>query len=407
MDKPEIFYGYIVLVASIVILAVVSGLLSSFGIFLTPMLAEFGWGSAIVSGAMSVAILLSGLLGFLAGRLTDRFGPKRVVIFCNLFFGLGVLLMSQTNTVGQLYLFYGIFVAMGLTGSFAPLEATIVRWFAKKRGLILSIFLMGMTGGDAIMPLIADWLIRLNGWRTAYLILGAVSLPVILLAAFFLKQPGERGQLPYGVTDASERPLEGLSLRAALHTVQFWLLCIYFFCIAFTMMITIAHIVPYAIDMGISSAASARILSTIGIVATAILIPEGLVIEKIGISKTALIFTALLTLSFLWLAFVGDSVWSLLVFAIIFGLVWSSLDMLLALLSSNLFGLLALGAIIGFVNAVLHIGAALGPFISGHIFDSTGSYYLSFLICIPVSFTAFIMVLFLRLVKPVSIGRAG
>jgi len=250
--KPKIFYGYVVVAASLLIMAAVYGVEFSFGVFIEPMLAEFGWGSAVVSGAFSVALLLGGLLSIPAGRFSDRFGPKKVVMFCNLFFGLGLVLMSQVNAVWQLYLFYGVLVGIGISAGIAPLESTVVKWFVKRRGLMVAIFLMGMTGGQAIVPPIADWLIQLSGWRTTFIILGGVGFSVILLAALLLKRsPVQIGELPYGIDDVenygSEYPLPGLALREAFHTVRFWLLCVYFFCVAFAMMTIMTHIVPHAI----------------------------------------------------------------------------------------------------------------------------------------------------------------
>ena len=148
-----------------------------------------------------------------------------------------------------------------------------------------AIFLMGPTAGKMIMPPIANWLILLHGWRTAYIVLGAASFLVIFLAALFLKRgSSQMGQLLTSADEAEEHGAEpqymnGLSLREAFHTVQFWLLCAFFFCIAFVMMTIVTHIVPHAIDVGISSTTAAIVLAIIGGVSTAAMIPEKMRIE--------------------------------------------------------------------------------------------------------------------------------
>jgi MFS family permease len=400
--KSKIYYGYVIVASTFVIMVAMIGTVFTFGVFFTPMLTEFGWGRAVLSGAFSMSFLLSGFLGILAGRLSDRFGPRSVVLVCSLFFGLGFVLMSQVHAIWQLYLFRGVIIAIGLSAPVAPLQSTVVRWFVKRRGLMVAIFLMGPGVGSMIMPPIANWLILLHGWRTAYIVLGAASFLVIFLAALFLKRdPAQMDQLPYGADEVEEHGVEpqyvnGLSLQEAFHTVQFWLLCAFFFCIAFVMMTIVTHIVPHAIDVGISSTTAAIILAIVGGVSTVAMIPEGSMADRIGVKRTAIFLTALLAVSMLWLLVTGQGMWSLFLFAVVFGLAFSSLDILLTLLSSSLFGLISLGAIIGFVNSILQVGSAIGPFAAGLIFDSTGNYHVAFLSCAAVTVIALIISLLLR-----------
>ena len=102
---PRFFYGYIVVVASFLILIITLGLFMVFGVFFKPLQEEFGWSSAMTSGAFSISVIVQGSLAIVMGGLTDRFGPRLVVTFCGFFLGLGYLLMSQINAIWQLYLF--------------------------------------------------------------------------------------------------------------------------------------------------------------------------------------------------------------------------------------------------------------------------------------------------------------
>ena len=398
--KSKIFYGHIIVTCTLVISASMWGTLLSFGVFIEPMLAEFGWGSALLSGAFSTALLLGGFFGIFTGKLSDRFGPKKVVLVCNIFFGLGYVLMSQVNSIWQLYLFFGLIIGIGISAGIAPLMSTVVKWFIKRRGLMVAVFLMGLTIGQIIGPPVANLLIQLHGWRTAFVILGTVSFSVILLSALFLKSdPTQIGQRPYGANNAEvdgEIPEYGFLFKQAFRTKQFWLLCAFFSCFGFVFMVTSIHIIPHAINVGISPSTSALILSTIGISATVMAIPEGFLADRIGVKKTAIIIIAIMTMSFLWLLINGISTWSFFMFAIMFGLVTAGMDILLTLLTSDLFGLIALGTIIGFVNFALELGTSVGPVISGLIFDSTGSYYLAFMVCIILSVITLILLLLLR-----------
>lgn len=403
--KPKIFYGYIIVVATFFILIAMVGTVLTFGVFITPIMKDLGWKNAVLSGAFSVSFLISGFLGIATGKLSDKYGPRRIILICSLFFAAGFILMSQVNAIWQLYLIYGGFIAIGKSSAIAPLQSTIVRWFVKKRGLIVAIFLMGITGGSMIMPPVANRLIMNYGWRTAYIILGISAFVIIFLAALFLKRsPSQIGESAYGseeIGDESTEPhsAQGATLKEALHNTQFWLLCALFFCLAFAMLTIMTHIVPHAINEGISATTAATIMAIIGAVSTAAMIPEGIIADRIGVTKTAIIFTFLLVISMLWISLTGQSIWSLLLFAAFFGVALSSMDILLTLLSSSLFGLAAIGTIIGFFNAILQLGGAIGPFVAGLIYDSRGHYYPAFILCTIISLVALVISFLLQPVK--------
>ena len=396
----RLFYGYVVVASAFLVTAALYGAAFSFGVFIEPMRTEFGWGSAWLSGAFSLALLVSGSLGILAGRLSDRFGPRSIVLVCNVSLGLGYVLTSRIHCLWQLYLFFGLMVGMGMSAGIAPLESTVVRWFFRRRGLMVSIFLMGMTTGEMIGPPLANWLIFHHGWRAAFLILGVVSFFIVFVSSLFLKSnPAEIGERPYGAgEDAPDSwiPQGELMFREAFCTREFWLLGAFFFCFYLTYMITLVHIVPHTINVGISPRTGALLLTIINLMATGARIPEGFLADRIGVWKTAVIVTSLLMTSFLWLSLTDHSIGAFFVFAVLFGLTIASMDLLLTLFASELFGLAAVGTIIGFLDFMLGLGGATGPVISGHIFDSTGSYHPAFLLCTIVSATALGMLFLLR-----------
>ena len=400
----RLFPGYVVLASAFLVSAALYGAAFSFGVFIEPMRTELGWGSAWLSGAFSLALLVSGSLGILAGRLSDRFGPRSIVLACNVSLGLGYVLMSRIDSLWQLYLSFGLLIGMGMSAGIAPLQSTVVRWFVRRRGLMVSIFLMGASTSEMIVPPLANRLIQSHGWRTAFLLLGTVSFLIVFVSSLFLKSdPTQMGKHPDGPdrlnTDVSLLP-EGLTFREAFRTGEFWLLCVFFFCFFLTSMIALVHLVPHAINVGISPHKSALLLAVVHLMATGARIPEGFVADRIGVWKTALIVTFLLVASFLWLSFTGDSIGPLVGFAVVFGLTIASMDLLLSLFASELFGLVAVGAIIGFLNFILELGGATGPVISGYLFDSTGSYHPAFLLCTIVSDVAFGILVFLRKTQP-------
>ena len=167
---PPIFYGYFVVVASFFIVMVMYAAFYSYGVFFKPLLNEFGWTRAIISGAFSLSTILLGIMSILMGGLSDRFGPRIVLTLCAFLLGLGYFLMSQISTAWQLYLVYGIIIGTGMGGSFVPVMSTIARWFTKRRGMMTGIIAAGIGVGASVGPPTVHQLIFNYGWRISFII---------------------------------------------------------------------------------------------------------------------------------------------------------------------------------------------------------------------------------------------
>jgi len=398
--KPKLFYGYIIVAAAFLIMVAMWGAYYSFGVFFKPLLSEFGWTRAMTSGAFSLCIFLFGLLGIGMGRLTDRFGPRVVISGCGFFLGLGYLLMSQVSALWQLYLFYGVIIAIGLSGSFVPLVSTVARWFVERRGVMTGIAVSGIGAGTMIMPLVANWLISSYGWRTSYIVVGITVLVLIISTAQFLRRdPGQIGQLPYGADEVKVESLNsgtrGFSFQEAIHTRQFWMLGVALLCFGASLQVIMVHIVSYAIDLGVSAASAAVILAIIGGLSTGGRVIMGSAGDRIG-NKLALIISFILMSAALFWLLAARELWRLYLFAVIFGFGYGGIAALVSLIVAELFGLSSLGIILGVVAFSITIGEASGPVVAGHIFDITDSYNLAFLACAAMSIIGIILSALLR-----------
>lgn len=398
--KPKFFYGYIVVVAGFIVLVILNGTLYSFGVFLKPLAAEFGWTRAMTAGAYSMFMFLCGFLYIISGRLNDRFGPRVVMTASGFCLGLGYLLMSRISAIWQLYLFFGVIAAIGHSGGFVPLTSTIARWFVRRRGLMTGLVVSGIGIGTIIMPPIATRLILNYGWRTSYFIMGIVALVVIIIAAQFLRRdPGQIDQLPYGVSEAKQDNLiaeaRGLSLREAIHTRQFWMLCVLFLSHGVGQQAVIVHIAPHATDLGISTILAANILSIIGGLSIAGRVGMGSASDRIGIKSTLIIGLTLLSVALFWLV-VAKELWMLYSSAILFGVGYGAMMALVSPIVAELFGLRAHGTILGVASFAMMIGGGTGPLMAGQIFDITGSYQLGFLLSAVLSVIALVMASLLR-----------
>lgn len=399
--KPRFFYGYVVAVAAFFIMVIYAGTWYSFGVFFKPLAAEFGWTRAVTAGAYSTFLFLTGLLFMVTGRLNDRFGPRLVVTICGLILGLGYFLMSRVNAVWQLYLFYGVIVAMGQSGGFIPIMSTIARWFVKRRGLMTGIVIAGVGVGIVVVPPLVTRLIDAYGWRTAYSIIGIVALVLIIVAAQFLKRdPSQVGQLPDGESRVKQASVvsetAGYSRREVFRSRQFWMLFAVYFCYGFLVQATLVHIVPHATDLGVSAITAAGILAVIGGVSAVGRIGIGSASDRVGNKQVLILVFVLVLIAFLWIQFAKE-LWMLYLFAVIFGFAYGGLVVLESPMTAELFGMKAHGAILGVVHFGATIGGAISPVLTGRLFDITGSYQSAFWLFAGFSVAGLILASLLRL----------
>jgi MFS family permease len=360
------------------------GLHYAFGVFFKPLIEDFGWSRAVTSGAVSLSFIIQGASSILLGALNDRSGPRLVLSLSGFILGAGYILMSQVNSVWQIYLFYGVFVGAGLGGIFVPLNSTVARWFSKRRSAMTGIVVAGIGIGTLFAPLAANWLISLFDWRISYQILGAVVFVVVIAAAQFLKSAPAPGQMPLSEVSASETGISGLFFKEALRTFRFWMVFGLAVCFGTCLYVVLVHIVPFATDLGIPSTGAAGLLSAIGGTSIAGKVIFGRLGDKIG-SRNVMIISFIIMLAAFLILLPARSIWVLYIFAIIFGLAYAGLAVTQSPVLAVLFGLRAHGALLGVVNFGFTAGAAIGPTMAGYIFDTTHSYRLAFIISAVIS----------------------
>ena len=230
--------GWIVVIGVAVILFGTAGSRFSFGVFLKPLTDDFGWSRGSLSGALVIAGLSTGLLRPFAGWFADRFDPVRVALAGVALGGVALLGLSRVQSLWQLY---ALFMIMGIgftLASPATLTKLVSARFTRRRGLALSLAGSGSAVGEtALVPLSAVILV-LSGWRSAYMVLAAILILVIVPLAFMLlrARPGiEEGEAPAEVSKTKTTsacawaPDDGMSLREAVKTPIFWALTAGFF----------------------------------------------------------------------------------------------------------------------------------------------------------------------------------
>lgn len=380
--NPRTYYGYIVVVASFIVLVTFWGATHGFGVFLKSLTVEFGWTRAMTSGAYSLSMFVMGLSYIVSGRLTDRFGPRIVVTICGFIFGTGYLLMSQITTIWQLYLIYGVVIAIGMSGGSVPMASTVTRWFTKRRGLMTGIVLSGIGGGVMIGPLVSGLLISNNNWRLSYLTIGISAMILLIIISQFLRRdPAKLGQLPYGDTEITGGELvlanRELSYQEAAHTKQFWMIFFTNMLLGIILNSITVHIVPHLTDLGIPVLRASSIpivMGTMHIIGTII---AGVLTDKIGNKRVFFLGLAMLLIALLSLQ-VFKELGMLYLFAIVFGFGHGIAGILVPLTAARFFGIGAQGAILGTIIFAWAIGGMIGPVVTGHVFDITSNYHPAF-----------------------------
>ena len=372
-----------------------------FGVFLKPLTEEFGWERGALSGAFSLGALSTGILALIAGRFSDRYGPRIFVTIAGLLLGSGFLLMSQISSLWQVYLVWGLLIGVGLGCSVTPVISTIPRWFSKKRGIALAVTVSGFNFGATVGPILIQWLISNYSWQIAFIVLGMIPLVInIPLAQFLKRNPQQMGLKPYGEDAPAETDLTtdsdtwGLTLTQAVKTWRFWVFASLQFAFGFSMQIVVVHIVPHATDIGIPAIIAATILSISAGGRIVGNLTTGFLADRIR-ARLVLSFCFIVsTLSLAWLLFVTD-ISGFFAFAILFGITSGGIIPLLTLVPAELFGLRNLGVFSGAFLLFGTSGGALGSPFAGYIFDVIGSYRVAFIVSVVIGTLAVILSLIL------------
>jgi OFA family oxalate/formate antiporter-like MFS transporter len=403
--RPGFFYGWIVVACTFTILCIAYGIQFTFGVFMPSISADTGWDRGSLSLPYSMYVFVYSALGVVSGRLTDRLGPRLVLTVGGCVLGAGVILMSRVHALWQLYLVLGLIAATGMSAAYVPCNATVVRWFTVKRGMALSITSSGASFGMFIFPPLATMFISSYGWRNAYLILGLLAVAGICsCATFILRDPEKLGLHPDGLapdqppssTLVDDLPVAGnWTLREAQQTSAFWLLNAIFTLTWLVVFMPMVHIVPFAVDLGISHFLAAMTISVIGFAGFAGRLAIGPISDRLGRVATLGLCLFLQALSFLGFT-ICTGLGLLYPAAAVFGFSYGGVTALFPALLGDFFGRLAIGAIVGFIFALAGSPAAFGPLIAGYIYDATKSYHAAFVLSAILNLAALLLLLALK-----------
>jgi len=385
-SQKSTFYGWQIVNVLFWLNAILMGTVFVFGVFFKSLEDQFDVSRSTTSSIVSAYMVVMAGVAVLGGWALDRFGPKRLVLIMGLLTGLGLLITSQVHAVWQFFITYSLLLALGSGATYVVSMPLIIRWFEKKRGLASGITMAGVGTGQVILAPVATFFIVNFNWRVGFIILGLLPLLVIVPLSFVLKRdPGEIGLLPDGRQSESllERDKPQAPVPAAFSAVSifknrsFWFITILNFLMGICVMMLSTHIAAHTTDIGFSAEQGAAVISIIGITSIAGNFLGGVVTDRAGAKVTAIISALGMALAMIWLTVINH-LWQIDLFAVLYGLANGGIVPSAGTLYGQTFDATHIGKIMGMIYCSWALGAAIGPFIGGVLFDLRGNYILAF-----------------------------
>jgi MFS family permease len=363
-------YGWVVVAAGALMGCVAMGTTFSLAVFLQPMSEATGWSRTGVSTAMTIVFLTMGVGGFGWGALTDRFGPRIVVLSGALLLGAGLALASRATSLLEFQLVYGLVVGGSAGAIFAPMIATVTGWFDKNRSLAVSLVSAGMGVAPMTISPLARWLLSNYDWRTAQLVIAILAWVLLVPTAFLVRRA------PAAPTPAPGAAMPGnsaMTVGQALRSPQFIVLGATFFACCAMHSGPIFHTISYAIACGLAPSVAVTIYSMEGLAGLGGRLIFGLAGDKFG-AKPVLVIGLMIQALAAGAYFFTRQLGEFYAVAVVFGMTYAGVMPLYAVIAREYFPMRIMGTVFGAAAMVSSLGMALGPALGGWVFDHFGAY---------------------------------
>jgi MFS family permease len=371
-------YGWVIVAAGALMTCVSMGAMFSLAVFLQPMSVDTGWSRTGISTAMTINFVVMGVAAFIWGAVSDRFGPRIVVLSGSVLLGLGLVLASRATSLVEFQLVFGLFIGAAVGAFYAPMMALASGWFENNRSLAVSLVSAGAGTAPLTVAPFARWLIDAYEWRPAMLIVGIAATMLLLPAALLTRRPPVVLQVappkPGVPTRAAALTSETrLSAAEALRTPQFAALALAHFALCAAHSGPIFHMVTFAIGCGIPAMAAVSVYSLAGVSGLGGRLLLGVLADRLGakpVLVAGLMVQALGAGAYLFASQLGE----LYALSVVFGIAYGGVMPLYAILARDYFGAHIMGTVFGAISAVASLGMAFGPWAGGWVFDTHASY---------------------------------
>jgi MFS family permease len=396
------FYGWVVIAVAFVTMGVGVNARTAFSLLFPPILAEFGWERGVTAGAFSFGFLISAILSPSLGRLMDRRGPRVVMELGVALVAAGLLLAPLVRQPWHLYATLGVLVGGGsVCLAYTGQSFYLPNWFVRRRGLALSIAFSGVGIGSIILLPWMQTLIARAGWRTACWTLAIVALVLLAPLNLLLKRrPEDMGLEPDGdrsaqaagaarasnVVDTAWAAIEW-TLGRAMRTARFWWIAVGYFCGLFAWYAVQVHQTKYLTEIGFSAAQAAWALGFVSLAGIPGQITLGHVSDRIGREWVWTAGSLGFVICYVSLVLLRQSPTPALLYVMVAsqGMLGYGLTSVIAAIPAEIFQGKHYGTIFGTLMLAAIGGGAVGPWLTGAVYDATGSYTLAWWIAIGCS----------------------
>lgn len=401
LDALRAHYRWVIVAAGGVLGCVAIGGLFSLPVLLRPIAQDTGWSTTGISTAMTLAFLALAFGSIGWGALSDRIGPRIVVLTGSLLLATGLALASLASSLPAFQLLFGGVVGVSVAAIFAPLMACVTGWFDTRRSLAVSLVSAGMGMAPMTMSPLAAWLVQTHSWRTSLQLIAALVAVIMLPLALLVRRPPALAQ-PAASAGATSAP--ALTVGQAMRSAPFVILVLTSFLSCATHSGPIFHTVNYAVACGIPLMAAVSIYSLEGLAGMGGRLVFGLLGDRFGAARVlvlALLAQAVVALGYVAVRELG----SFYLVAALFGFTYAGVMPLFAVIARENFPLPMMGTVIGSTTMASSLGMALGPAVGGLIYDALSSYAWLFIGASALGLGAFLAALaFTRLPRRPAIG---
>jgi MFS family permease len=386
-------YRWVIVAAGGLLGCVAIGGMFSLPVLLQPIVRDTGWSVAGVSSAMTIGFLAMAFASMIWGTLSDRIGPRPVVLTGSIVIAASLALASRATSLIEFQLLFGLLVGAATAAIFAPMMACVTGWFDTHRSLAVSLVSAGMGMAPMTMSPLVAWLVSSYDWRTTMQILAAVVAAIMIPVALLVRRPPALAGGAAASGDAG--PQSEMSLAQAVRSPQFIiLLATNFFCCA-THSGPIIHTVSYAISCGIPLLAAVSIYSVEGLAGLGGRIAFGLLGDRFGAKRVLVLGLLVQAFGALAYVFVRELA-AFYAVAALFGFIYAGVMPLYAVLARENFPLKMMGSVIGGTAMAGSLGMATGPIAGGLIYDTFASYAWLYIGAWGMGLGAFLMALSFR-----------
>ncbi|MXX06206.1 MAG: MFS transporter [Gammaproteobacteria bacterium] len=401
MTRRRTYPWFIAVFACIVLMVSNGQTISGLSVFDVAFIEEFGWSLGEIKFRDMITLLLAGLFAPFIGILIDRLGVRRCMLVGWVLLILGNIAYSRLESLTGLYLVHALFALVLVVCGLNAAVILVSKWFVRYRGTAIGIALMGTSMGGIVFPQYGTAMIEALDWRSAFA-WGSLFPAVMLVATWLLVK--DKPELPEQA-GADAAPDTGMAYADALRSRSFWALAIIAMSTFYTVLGTQAHIFVYMTDADFSAQVATNAISLFFFCALIGKFVFGLAADHFD--KRKVFYGNILVMLLGSLILIRMDVALIWVAVTAFGLGWGGVYTLLQLTVMNIFGTRDAGKILGTITVLDASGGGLGIWLTGVIYDTTGSYELPFLIFAALILVALAALTQVRQPEPGSVAAAG